>query len=47
MVKDGTVRRVGSTPPANNSIDRVIEKAPDLMDTIESLIKKRKSDVGE
>ena len=43
IVKDGNVRMVGVTPPANNSIDRAIEKAPELMDTIESVIKKRKS----
>ena len=47
VVKDGSVRMVGITPPANNSIDRVIEKAPELMDTIESFLKKRKSDDGE
>ena len=47
VVKDGSVRMVGITPPANNSIDRVIEKAPELMDTIEIFLKKRKSDDGE
>ena len=47
VVKDGSVRMLGVTPPANNSIDRVIEKAPELMDTIESFLKKRKSGDGE
>ena len=47
VVKEGNVRMVGITPPANNSIDRVIEKAPDLMDNIESFLKKRKSADGE
>ena len=41
IVKDGNVRMVGITPPANNSIDRVIEKAPELIDTIETFIKRR------
>ena len=41
VVKDGSVRMVSITPPANNTVDRVIEKAPELMDTIESFLKKR------
>ena len=32
---------VSITPPASNTIDRVIEKAPELMDTVESFLKKR------
>ena len=41
VVKEGNVRMVSITPPANNTIDRVIEKAPELMDTVESFLKKR------
>ena len=41
VVKDGSVRMVSITPPANNTVDRVIEKAPELMDTIETFFKKR------
>ena len=41
VVKDGNVRMIGITPPANNTVDRVIEKAPEVMDTIETFIKKR------
>ena len=41
VVKEGNVRMVSITPPASNTIDRVIEKAPELMDSIESFIKKR------
>ena len=41
VVKDGNVRMVSITPPASNTIDRVVEKAPELMDTIESFLKKR------
>ena len=40
-VKDGNVRMVSITPPAANSLDRIIEKAPELMDSIEGFIKKR------
>ena len=47
VIKDGNVRMIGITPPANNSVDRVIEKAPEFMDTIENVIKKRKSGSAE
>ena len=41
VVKDGTVRMVSITPPANNTVDRVIEKAPDFMDSIETFFRKK------
>ena len=41
VVKEGNIRMVSITPPASNTIDRVIEKAPELMDTVESFLKKR------
>jgi sporulation protein YtfJ len=47
VVKDGNIRMVSVTLPANNTIDRVIEKAPELMDTVESFIKKRSGGEGE
>jgi sporulation protein YtfJ len=47
VVKDGNIRMVSITPPANNTIDRVIEKAPELMDTVESFLKKRTGGEGE
>ena len=47
VIKDGNVRMIGITPPANNSVDRVIEKAPEFMDTIENVIKKRKPGAAE
>ena len=47
VVKDGNIRMVSVTLPANNTIDRVIEKAPELMDTVESFLKKRTGGEGE
>lgn len=43
VVKEGSVRMVNITPPAATTLDRVIEKAPELMDTIEDFLKKRKN----
>ena len=40
-VKEGNVRMVSITPPAATTLDRVIEKAPELMDTVQEFIGKR------
>ncbi len=47
VVRDGNVRMVSITPPASNTIDRVIEKAPELMDTVERVLKKRSGEEAE
>ena len=44
VLKDGGVRMINITPPANTTLDRVIEKAPELMDTIQDFLNKRKAD---
>ncbi len=40
IIKDGNVRYLGIPEPAHGSIDRIIEKAPDLMDQISGLLDK-------
>ena len=47
VVKDGNVRMVNITPPAANTVDRVIEKAPELVEMVEGLIEKHKKDKDE
>lgn len=42
VVKDGGVRMVNITPPAANTVDRVIEKAPEIVEFVEGLLEKRK-----
>lgn len=44
VVKEGNVRMINITPPAANTVDRVIEKAPDIIDLIEGLIAKHKEE---
>lgn len=44
VVKEGSVRMINITPPANTTLDRVIEKAPELMDSIEELLHKFKKE---
>jgi len=41
IVKDGSVRMMSVTPPAGNTLDRIIEKAPELMDTVEQFLNRR------
>ena len=41
IIKDGSVRMMNVTPPASTTLDRIIEKAPELMDTVEQFINKR------
>ena len=52
VIKDGSVRMLNITPPAANTVDRVIEKAPELIDMVEDLInkqaeKKKAKEAGE
>ena len=41
VIRDGNVRMVSVSAPANTTLDRVIEKAPEVMDTVEAFFKKR------
>ena len=41
VVKDGSVRMLNITPPAANTVDRVIENAPELIDMVEDLLNKQ------
>jgi len=47
IVKDGSVRMLNVTPPARTTLDRVIEKAPELMDTVEEFLGRRGAEKGE
>ena len=42
VIKDGNVRYLGVPEPAQSSVDRIIEKAPDLMDQVSGLLQKAK-----
>ena len=44
IVKDGSVRMVSVTPPANTTVDRVIDLVPQVMDRIDSFIEKNKEE---
>lgn len=42
IIKDDNVRYLGIPEPAQGSIDRIIDKAPDLMDQISRLLERKK-----
>jgi len=44
VVKDGTVRMVNITPPASNTVDRVIDLVPQVLDRVDSFITKNKAE---
>ncbi len=43
VIKDGIVRMVNVTPPASNTIDRLIDLVPQVMDRVDEFINKQKS----
>ena len=43
IIKDGVVRMVNVTPPASNTVDRVIDLVPQVMDRLDAFIDKHNS----
>ena len=43
VVRDNSVRMINITPPASTTLDRIIEKAPELMDTVQEFFGKKKN----
>lgn len=41
VIKEGTVRMVNVTPPANNTVDRIIELVPQVIDRVDEFITKQ------
>ena len=41
VIKDGVVRMMNVTPPANTTIDRIIEMVPQVIDRVEAFINKQ------
>ena len=40
VIKDGVVRMVNVTPPASNTVDRIIDLVPQVMDRVDAFINK-------
>ena len=41
VIKDSTVRMVNVTPPASNTVDRIIDLVPQVMDRVDAFIEKQ------
>lgn len=42
VIKDGTVRMINVTPPASNTVDRIIDMVPQVIDRVDAFITKQK-----
>ena len=42
VIKDGHIRMINVTPPASNTVDRLIDLVPQVMDRVDSFIAKQK-----
>ena len=47
VIKDGVVRMINVTPPASNTVDRIIDMVPVVMDKVDAFIEKQKSAEGK
>ena len=43
IIKEGVVRMINVTPPASNTVDRIIDLVPQVMDRVDAFIDKQKS----
>lgn len=41
VIKDGVVRMINVTPPASNTVDRIIDLVPQVMDRVDAFITKQ------
>lgn len=44
VVKDGTIRMVNVTPPASNTVDRIIDLVPQVLDRVDNFISKQQAE---
>ena len=44
VIKDGVVRMINVTPPASNTVDRIIDLVPQVIDRVDAFIAKQKND---
>ena len=42
VVKDGSVKMVNAAPPAKNSMDRMLDLVPQVLDRVEQIAEKKK-----
>ena len=45
VIKDGMIRMVNVTPPASNTVDRLIDLVPQVMDRVDEFIARQKDEM--
>ena len=45
VIKDGSIRMVNVTPPASNTVDRLIDMVPQVMDRVDEFIARQKENL--
>ena len=43
VIKEGVVRMINVAPPASNTVDRIIDLVPQVMDRVDAFIEKQKT----
>ena len=43
VIKEGVIRMISVTPPANHTVDRLIDLVPQVMDRVDNFIDKQKT----
>ena len=44
VIKEGVVRMINVAPPASNTVDRIIDLVPQVMDRVDAFIEKQKTE---
>ena len=44
VIKEGVVRMISVAPPASNTVDRIIDLVPEVMDRIDAFVEKNKKE---
>ena len=47
VIKEGSVRTISVSQPANTTLDRVIDLVPDMVDKVETMIDKKKAEKAQ
>ena len=44
VIKEGVIRMINVTPPASNTVDRIIDLVPQVMDKVDAFIEKQRAE---
>ena len=44
VIKDGSCRMISVSPPASNTLDRIVEMVPDVLDRVDGMLNRNKEE---